>query len=57
MAKIIFKRKLVKNKASLQFIVPKEIVEALGLEKGDTIGITLEDDGFYCRKVKQGEER
>ncbi|MHA1657271.1 MAG: AbrB/MazE/SpoVT family DNA-binding domain-containing protein [Candidatus Heimdallarchaeota archaeon] len=37
--------------------IPKEIVEALGLEKGDTIGITLEDDGFYCRKVKQGEER
>ncbi|MCF2142616.1 MAG: AbrB/MazE/SpoVT family DNA-binding domain-containing protein [Candidatus Heimdallarchaeota archaeon] len=57
MAKIIFKRQVIFNKGSLQMNIPKEIVEALGLEKGDTIGITLEDDGFYCRKVKQGEER
>lgn len=51
MAKIIFKRKLVKNKASLQVIVPKEIVDALNLEKGDTLAITLEEDAFVCRKL------
>ncbi|RLI68473.1 hypothetical protein DRO91_09020, partial [Candidatus Heimdallarchaeota archaeon] len=56
MAKIIFKRQVIFNKGSLQMNIPKEIVEALGLEKGDTIGITLEDEGFYCRKLKQGEE-
>jgi len=31
--------------------IPKEIVDALDLQKGDTIGITLEDDGFHCQKI------
>ncbi|MHA1126587.1 MAG: AbrB/MazE/SpoVT family DNA-binding domain-containing protein [Candidatus Heimdallarchaeota archaeon] len=53
MAKIVFKRKLVQNKASLQFIVPKDIVESLNLKKGDTLGITLEEDGFLCKKIKE----
>jgi bifunctional DNA-binding transcriptional regulator/antitoxin component of YhaV-PrlF toxin-antitoxin module len=53
MAKIVFKRKLVQNKASLQFIVPKDIVESLDLQKGDTIGITLEEDGFLCKKLEE----
>ncbi|MGC9778137.1 MAG: hypothetical protein HZR80_02730 [Candidatus Heimdallarchaeota archaeon] len=52
MSKIIFKRKIVQNKGSLQFIVPKEIVDFLGLEKGDTLGITLEDEGFLCKKIQ-----
>ena len=46
----MFKRRLVKNKASLQIIVPKEIVNAMDLQKGDTLAITLEEDGFLCRK-------
>ena len=53
MSKIIFKRKLVQNKASLQFIVPKEIVESLNLEKGDILGITLEEEGFLCKKIEK----
>jgi len=52
MPKIIFKRKLIYNNGSLQLTVPKEIVDALNLEKGDTLGITLEDDeSFICKKV------
>ncbi len=31
--------------------IPKEIVEALDLKKGDTIGITLEEEGFLCKKM------
>ncbi len=53
MAKIVFKRKLVQNKASLQFIVPKEIVESLNLKKGDILGITLEEDSFLCKKIEE----
>jgi len=51
MAKIVFKRKLVYNNGSMQVTVPKEIVDALDLQKGGTIGISLEEDGFHCQKI------
>lgn len=53
MTKIIFKRQVIFNKGSLQMNIPKEIVDALDLQKGDTIGITLEDDGFLCQKIEE----
>jgi len=33
--------------------IPKEIVDALDLKKGDSIGITLEENGFLCRKLEE----
>jgi len=51
MGKIVFKRKLIYNNGSLQVTVPKEIVDALDLQKGDIIGITLNNDSFSCTKV------
>ena len=51
MSKIVFKRKLIYNNGSLQVTVPKDIVDALNLQKGDTIGITLEEEGFLCKKL------
>jgi len=51
--KIIFKRQVIFNKGSLQMNIPKEIVDALDLKKGDSIGITLEENGFLCRKLEE----
>ncbi|NHJ40778.1 MAG: AbrB/MazE/SpoVT family DNA-binding domain-containing protein [Asgard group archaeon] len=51
LTKIILKRQVIYNKGSLQMNIPKEIVEALDLKKGDTIGITLEEEGFLCKKM------
>ena len=53
MTKIIFKRQVIFNKGSLQMNIPKEIVDALDLKKGESIGITLEEDGFLCRKLEE----
>ena len=53
MGKIIFKRKLIYNNGSLQVTVPKEIVDVLDLKKGDTIGISLNDESFTCKKVEK----
>ncbi|MFW9921935.1 MAG: AbrB/MazE/SpoVT family DNA-binding domain-containing protein [Candidatus Thorarchaeota archaeon] len=53
MAKIIFKRQVIFNKGSLQMNIPKEIVDALDLQKGDTLGITIQEDGFLCQKMEE----
>jgi len=53
MGKIVFKRKLIYNNGSLQVTVPKEIVDVLDLKKGDTIGVTLNDDSFSCKKIER----
>jgi len=53
MTKIIFKRQVIYNKGSLQMNIPKEIVDALALQKGDTLGITLEEEGFLCIKINE----
>ena len=39
---IKFKRKIVKNGASLQSSYPPELIEFLGLEEGDTVFMTSE---------------
>lgn len=40
--KIIFERKLIHNSGAYRVSIPLELVNALQLEKGDTIQITLE---------------
>ena len=40
--KIIFERKLIHNSGAFRVSIPLELVNALQLEKGDTIQITLE---------------
>jgi putative addiction module antidote len=44
--------KLVKVGNSLRITIPKEIVEALGLKEGDTLGISLTDSQISIRKLK-----
>ena len=53
MGKIVFKRKLIYNNGSLQVTVPKEIVDVLELQKGNIIGITLNDESFICKKMEK----
>jgi len=52
MPKIVFKRQVIYNKGSLQMNIPKEIVDALDLKKGDTLAVTIQEDGFFCQKVE-----
>ena len=47
---IIFRRKLLSNHGSLLVNIPKEIVEALKLEKGDTLAIVWNNGSFTCTK-------
>jgi putative addiction module antidote len=49
---IEFKMKLVKIGHSLRVTVPKEVVEALGLKEGDTLGVSLTDSEIRVRKIK-----
>ncbi|MGC9780065.1 MAG: AbrB/MazE/SpoVT family DNA-binding domain-containing protein [Candidatus Heimdallarchaeota archaeon] len=48
-----FKRKVIDNHGSLQVNIPVEIAEHLGIKKGDTIAISLDDKRFVCRKVEK----
>ena len=50
---IIFERKLTYNKGSLQMNIPKEIVSALKLERGEILEITFENGSFLCRKKQE----
>ena len=50
---IKFRRKVINNSGSLMVNIPFEIAEELGIEKGDTIVITLEGDSFVGRKEKE----
>jgi len=53
MAKPTFSRKLVKNKESLQVIIPAEIVKALKLKAGDSLVFSYENGFFTCSKMKR----
>jgi len=46
-----FKRKVIDNHGSLQVNIPIEISEHLGIKKGDTIAISLDNGRFVCRKI------
>jgi len=50
---IEFKRKVIDNHGSLQVNIPVEIAEHLGIRKGDTIAISLDDNRFVCRKIEK----
>ena len=45
-----FKRKVIDLSNSLVVNIPKEIAEELGIKKGDTIIVTLENSHFCGRK-------
>lgn len=47
-----FKRKVINNHGSLQVNIPVEIAEHLGIKKGDTVAISLDDNRFVCRKTE-----
>lgn len=47
-----FKMKLVKVGNSLRVTIPLEICDALGLNAGDTLGLSLVDNGVRVRKIK-----
>lgn len=42
---IIFKRKVLRLGRSLVISIPEEIVDALNIQKGDTLKIKLENNG------------
>ncbi len=46
-----FRRKVIDNSGSLMVNVPYEIAQQLGIKKGDTVIITLEDGQFVGRKA------
>ena len=48
-----FKRKVIDNHGSLQVNIPVEIAEHLGIRKGDTIAVSLDDNRFVCRKIEK----
>jgi putative addiction module antidote len=50
---IEFKMKLVKIGNSLRVTIPKEIIEALSLKEGDTLGVTLSNSEILIRKIAQ----
>lgn len=47
---IKFRRKVINNSGSLMVNIPVEIADELGIEKGDTVIITLEDGSFKGKK-------
>jgi len=47
---IKFKRKVQDNNNSLMINIPLEIAEELGINKSDTLIITLENDSIIIRK-------
>ncbi|MHA1840625.1 MAG: hypothetical protein ACTSYW_01485 [Candidatus Heimdallarchaeota archaeon] len=47
---ITFRRKVLSNHGSLLVNIPKEIVEALELRKGDTLAIVWNNGSFTCKK-------
>ena len=49
---IEFKRKVIDNHGSLQVNIPIEICEHLGIKKGDTIAISLDNGRFSGRKIE-----
>ncbi|MGC9778182.1 MAG: AbrB/MazE/SpoVT family DNA-binding domain-containing protein [Candidatus Heimdallarchaeota archaeon] len=51
--KIVFERKVIYNAGVYKVSIPVEIVKAIGLEKGDTIGITFENGKFVCEKIDE----
>ncbi len=48
-----FRRKVADLNRTLMVNIPKEIAEELGIEKGDTIIITLENSYFCGRKEEK----
>ena len=50
---IKFKRKVINNSGSLMVNIPFEIAEELGIKKGDTVVIFLEDNKFYGMKAEK----
>jgi putative addiction module antidote len=51
MMPIVFKIKVVRVGNSLRITIPKEVVDALELREGDTVGITLTDSEFMVKKI------
>jgi len=51
--KIVFERKIIHNAGVYKISIPIEIVKAMGLEKGDTLGITFENGTFICKKMEE----
>ncbi len=49
--KIVFERKVIYNAGVYKLSIPIEIVNAMGIKKGDTIGITYENSSFICKKM------
>jgi len=47
---IKFKRKVQDNNNSLMINIPLEIADELGIKKGDTLIITLENQSMVIRK-------
>jgi len=47
---IVFERTVSYNAGAYKISIPIEIVKAIGIEKGDTIGITYENGTFICKK-------
>lgn len=47
-----FRRKVIDNSGSLTVNIPYEIAQQLGIKKGDTVIITLEDKHFKGRKAE-----
>lgn len=50
---IKFKRKVINNSGSLMVNIPFEIAEELGIKKGDTVVISLEDSKFFGEKLEK----
>ncbi|MGC9778606.1 MAG: hypothetical protein HZR80_05135 [Candidatus Heimdallarchaeota archaeon] len=51
--KIVFERKVIYNAGVYKLSIPIEIVKAMRIEKGDTIGITYENGTFICEKIEE----
>ena len=51
--KIVFERKVIYNAGVYKVSIPVEIVKAMGLEKGDIIGMIFENGKFICEKIKE----
>ena len=50
---LVFERTVAYNAGAYKISIPIEIVKAMGIEKGDTIGITYENGSFICKKMKK----
>lgn len=50
---IVFERKLAYNAGVYKLSIPIEIVKAMGLDKGDTIGIVYKNGSFVCKKLEE----